>query len=53
MLLAYIRLKSKRMVVGLQLARIGNVFGEEVDGEHTGVGKTKEDAILALEKKRL
>ncbi len=29
---------------------IGNVFGEEIDGEHTGVGETKEDAILALEK---
>lgn len=29
---------------------IGNVFGEEVDGEHIGVGKTKEEAILALEK---
>ena len=29
---------------------IGNVFGEEVEGEHTAVGETKEAAISALEK---
>ena len=28
---------------------IGNLFGEEVDGEHTGVGETREAAILELE----
>lgn len=29
---------------------IGNLFGEEVDGEHTATGETKEAAVLALEK---
>lgn len=28
---------------------IGNLFGEDVDGEHTGTGATKEAAVLALE----
>ena len=29
---------------------IGSVFGHDVDGLHTGHGKTKEDAVSALNK---